>query len=148
MTRRRPSLLHFVVTVLLACQSLVASAALPYGCASQGFQAVAAAAAPAAGETVHDHCDGVSTHGAVPAHDAGTGTGPDATGGDGAGGPGSSGHGAASCHCLHSNGCAMPSDVSLPFGPGATAPGPLSALDRVEPFLPTEHRPPISRVTS
>ena len=146
MSRRRPPLLHLVVTVLLACQSLVASAALPYGCAAQGLQAVAIAATPPAGEDALDHCGGAAMHGAASAHDVATV--PDAGGGDEAGDHGTSGHRASSCHCLHSNGCAMPSDVSVPFGPRATSPAPLAAGDRVEPFLPTEHRPPISPAAS
>ena len=144
MTRRRPPLLHFLFAVLLACQSLVASAALPYGCAAQGLQAVAAlASAAAAGDAGHDdHCGGTAA-----AHDAATAS---AAIGDHDSGDydSSSGHRATSCHCLHSNGCAMPSDVSVPVGPGATAPEPLSVADRIEPFLPTENRPPISTTAS
>jgi hypothetical protein len=139
MSSRRPSLLHFLVTLLLACQSLVASAALPFGCAA--WMAVPAAAATADAAGGHVHCAGdeaVVASDAVPANPHG-GHGED---------PADSSHGSASCHCLHSNGClASLPELAPPGLLSGTALLPVHAGHRA-PFLATEHRPPIAPTAS
>jgi hypothetical protein len=141
MSSRRPSMLHVFVTLLLACQSLVASAALPFGCAAwMAEPAASAAVAPdAAGGHVHCAGDGAAVVAdAVPVNPHG-GHGED---------PADSSHGSASCHCLHSNGCLGSLPELAPPGLLATQIVLLVRAGHRAPFLATEHRPPIAPAAS